>query len=68
MHDIAAAHDQHAALAQLTQLAAHLEMLFGRQPIGHAQLHDGNAGLGEHGQQHRPGSVVKTPFLVHQQG
>ena len=68
VHHIAAAHNQHAAIAQGAQLLAQGVMLGRRAAVVHAQLHHGDRGVGEHGFEHAPRAVVQAPLvLVHAQ-
>ncbi len=62
VHDVAAADDQHAALAQRPQLLAELVVLGRRAAVVHAELHHRDVGAREHRLEHRPGAVVEAPL------
>ena len=63
VHHVAAADDQHAALAQRRQPRAELEVVVERLVGVDAQLHDRDVGVREGVHQHRPGAVVDAPAV-----
>src|SRR3546814_5845221 len=56
VHDVAAAHDQHALAAERREAGAEVEVVLERLQGVDRQLHDGNVGVGEHVSKHRPGA------------
>ena len=64
VHDVAAAHNQHALVAQTSQLLGQGVVIGRRALVVHAQLNDGDVGLWKHGLEHAPGAVVQAPLRV----
>ena len=63
VHDVAAADDQHASLAQRRQRGAELEVVVERLVGVDRELHDRDVGVGEGVHEHRPGAVVDAPAV-----
>ena len=65
VHDVAAADDQHAALAQRAPARRRARGGSRTACVGvDRQLHDGDVGVGEGVHEHRPGAVVDAPAVV----
>ena len=64
VHDVAAADDEHAPLAQRRELSAEPEVVLEWFLRVDRQLDDGDVGVGEGMHQDRPGAVVEAPTVV----
>ena len=62
VHQIAAAHNQHAMVAQRLELRPERKVLGCGAAVVHAQLHHGDSGRRKHRLQHAPAAVVQAPF------
>ena len=63
VHHVAAADDQHAALAQRREAGAELEVVVERLLGVDRQLHDRDVRVREHVAQHRPRAVIDAPAV-----
>jgi hypothetical protein len=64
VHDVAAADDQHAPVAQVLELPAQRQVLGRRPGVIHAELDHRNVRFGKHRFEHGPGAVVQAPVLI----